>query len=129
MKSPEVCFLEIITSIQVNFEEGRNKIDNNENIFTNSINFSKNLEYKTRYLCNSKSKTLDYTFKGDIRMDNKFNMHYYFSNLRSYISIDTTIDLEQEIPRMQLNTFKYTELLYKYYNIDEFIYNLINENN
>jgi hypothetical protein len=127
MKGPEIAFLQIMQSIQENYEVGINKLDVNENIFTNVLNCSKNLENKTRYLC-KKSDAVHYVFEGAIELDELYTLRYYFSNKRSYISLDPSSGhwVEDKIPYMQLNTLKYTELLYKYYNIDEFVYNFIN---
>ena len=48
---PEVAFLRIMQKIQENYDLGVKQTDRNENIFTNMLYCSKNLENKTRYLC------------------------------------------------------------------------------
>jgi len=127
MKSPEVAFLQIMQSIQENFNEGTARIDNNDHIYTNVIHCSRYLENKTRYLCRKTEGTINYVFEGTIDISNNLNMRYYFSNKRSYISLDTNHAFEENAAFMQLNTFKYTELLYKFYNIDEFVFNFVNK--
>jgi hypothetical protein len=131
LKSPEKCFLEILEYINVNFSNGYNVIEDNSNIFTNVINYSRYFRNETNHLnhplCN---KQINYVFQGDIPLNDTFYMHFYFSNQRSYVSIDVLndrVNLEDCIAEIQLITYKYTEILYRYYNIDEFIYNLISK--
>ena len=122
MKSPETAFLEIIETIQENISQGNQKIDDNKRIFSNTFNFSRPLEHKTKYFCRD-SEGVTYVFEGFIDLDSEFSLHYYFSNKRSYVSLDTR--QSDVFQKMQLFSYKYTELLFKFYNIDEFVYNFV----
>lgn len=125
MKSAENCFLEIVSHVQNQRVTARDK---GEKFLTNIVNYSKILEHKTRHLAIHQSSSVEYVHMGDLDLSNKFTLHFYFSNKRSYLSIDLNekdvTNAELQLSAVQLYTLKYTELLYKFYTIDEFIFNL-----
>jgi hypothetical protein len=125
MKSAELCFVEIINCIDMN--NINNKVINSIGV----LSYSKDLELKTNYLRSKKiDNVINYCFNGNIDINDKYTLEFYFSDKTSYISINLSknceLNLDSEICKIQLLMLKYGELLYKYYNIDEFIFNLIN---
>lgn len=112
VKTPEQIFVEIINFVQCN--KNINK-DIGNSISTNIINYSK--------IRNFSKET--YVYNSDIIISDTFKVHFYFSNHRSYFSIDPKeiCNFEESISFLQLINLKYCEKLFKEYNIDTFIYN------
>lgn len=120
LKSPENCFFEIISYIKNNNVHMK---DDNSFINKNVMNYSKLRNYSDK----------DYVYTNEIKLDEKYNLFFYFSNKRSYISINLNNEylLENFIEIYEKNyifiqyiLLIYSEKLFKKYNIDEFICNL-----
>jgi hypothetical protein len=114
MKSAEECFLEIVKLVKCNKEECLDKEDNNERIITSSILY-----------CDSKSFDGNYVADGYISYAAETNLHFYFSNKRSYVSIDKQCMSDDDVVRFQYNLLLLTAKLFGKYNIDYFIYNIV----
>lgn len=123
-KSIECCYLQIINSKKNNSVEG-NKITNVIN-YCKLRNFSEyNYEYSGNIVLNGDEPTkVDQLIK-DIPV---YTLHYYFSNKKSYISVDCSINSEYYIPFIQYKLLKFTEKFFGLYNIDTFLANYNKEN-
>lgn len=114
MKQAELCFLEIINSL-------------------NNIKKEKDIgESKLKSVfswCKSRNFTgIDYMLEGSINIDENIELYYFFSNKRSCIAFIHGMDTEDDINRIQYHLFIFTEFLFKKYSIDVFINNLVNRN-
>jgi len=115
IKTVEECFLEICNKIQTEKISG---IDYNENIITSFINYSKLHNYEGNYMYN------DYVI-----LKSGIKLKYYFSNKRSYITIDEFSDTfikENDTANYQSLLLEYIDGLFIKYKIDVFINSLNN---
>lgn len=116
MKTSEECFLEITNRIT---SELNNDKDDGHSIVNNIIHY-----YKVRNF------DKDYVYKGSIVLEkcentnNIIKMDYFFSNKRSYLSINKKNIIEGEYNKLQYYLLLYTDKLFIKYNIDTFIYGL-----
>lgn len=122
MKTSEECFLEICNKIKNDIDNNNTnlKVDNGENIITSVINYSKIHNYKGYYV-----------YDGNIILSDEhfIKMKYYFSNKRSYISIDEDYLKENDIVKYEYILLKYIDTLFFKHNIDIFINSLHNNKN
>lgn len=118
MKTSEECFLEICNKIKNDIENNKNlKIDKGETLMTSIINYSKNHNYEGYYVYDG------YIILSD---ENFIKMKYYFSNKRSYISIDDPSLDENNITKYEYILLKYIDTLFFKHKIDIFINSLYN---
>lgn len=116
IKTPEQIFLEIINYIKFNKNNDEDNRENKNNIvFTNFFGYSKMRNYSDE----------NYVYTSDIPISKIFKVHFYFSNKRSYFSIDPikNSNYEEYFSLMQLINLIYSEKLFKEYSIDQFVYN------
>lgn len=114
MKSAEECFLEIVEYVKCNKHECLIKKDNNERIITSSILYS-----------DTKSFDGEYVAEGYIEYSVDSELHFYFSNKRSYISIDKRGMSDLDVARFQYTLLLLTAKLFGKYNIDHFINSIL----
>ena len=115
MKGPENCFLEIILSLhQIKKIE-----DDGKSVISSSVSWSKCRNFNG----------YDYVYESVVKIDIGYYLHYFFSNKRSYLSINCETENQskenqsKDIEKLSL----YVDKLFKAYKIDEFIYNIIND--
>ena len=117
MKSAEECFIEIVEFVKDKKKECLKRKDNNERIITSSILF-----------CDRKFFDGEYVAEGFIEYSidsSDVFLHFYFSNKRSYISIDKRGMTDMDVTRFQYNLLLLTAKLFGKYNIDHFVNNLL----
>jgi hypothetical protein len=114
MKSAEECFLEIVEFVNRNKDTCLEKEDKGEKIITSSILY-----------CDSKSFDRNYVVNGYISYATETNLHFYFSNKRSYLSVDKQRMSDLDVARFQYTLLLLTAKLFGKYNIDYFIYNIL----
>jgi hypothetical protein len=108
-----MCFMDIIGYVQAN----KNKVvDRDEDVMTSFVCFSK-----------IKHQRHTYVYEGYISLNTHFDMHFYFSHKRSYISIDIGSLIDYDDVRLHCFLMRYVESLFVKYGIDEFIANLHSE--
>lgn len=123
MKTSEECFLEICENIKREIKSVTNfKIDNGEKIMTSVINYCKIHNYSGSYVYDGYI-ILNRTIEGHFT-----KMHYYFSDKRSYISIDDGNLTENEISKHEYYLLLYIDKLFINYKIDKFINSLVLDN-
>ncbi len=114
MKKIELCFLEIINSLNTLKKEkdiGESKL---KSVFS---------------WCKSRNfNGIDYMLEGSINIDENLYLYYFFSNKRSYIAFIPEMDIEDNINKFQYHLLIFIESLFKIYSIDIFINNLVNTN-
>lgn len=112
MKRPECCFLEITQYVVGTMSDTRNKRDMNQPIATSTVCFMKPMSGTTKYVV-----------EGYLDLETETNacLHFFFSNARSYISIDSTSD---DLSTHHYALFIITEKLFTTYSIDWFIHGL-----
>jgi len=118
MKTAEVCFLEIVKTVQTH---KNNKIDNGE-LLGALHRFSKLRNFECNYM-----------YDGTVRLTPELHLVYFFSGLRSCISIKhvPSTSYYESLDTLQDLTNQYVEKLFTTYSIDVFISNLhstINKN-
>jgi hypothetical protein len=116
VKTPEEIFLEIINFVKNNKNNNEDNRENKNNIvFTNLLGYSKMRNFSKE----------NYVYTSDIQISEIFKVHFYFSNKRSYFSIDPkkNCNYEEYFSLMQLINLIYCDKLFKEYSIDTFIYN------
>jgi hypothetical protein len=104
---PEACFLEIIKFVK----ENKNSFEDIEDNVTSSVlSYSKMRNFKGTY-----------TYENVFAIGEGACLHFYFSNKRTYISIDKKDMTDYEVSKFQYYLLLYTEALFQKYNIDLFI--------
>lgn len=110
-KTIEDCYLQILQQI-ISTTHCIGKTDNGEFIITSSVCYSR--------MCHVETET-SYVFDGYIPIAEGFTMHYFFSNKRSYISIDNAEMTETDMSKCQLYLLKLCEKFFIHYKIDLFV--------
>jgi len=116
MKRAEDCFIEIVEFVKHKKHECLKRKDNNERIITSSILY-----------CDRTSFDGEYVAEGLIEYASDVSLHFYFSNKRSYISIDKKSMTEMDVARFQYTLLLLTAKLFGKYNIDHFVYSLLTD--
>lgn len=117
MKSPENCFAEIVDQVRKTINEGEYLVEDDGEYITSSICFSK-----------IESIESNFVFEGFVDLESSdARLHYFFSNKRSYISIDKNNMSDVEVAKFQYCLLILIDKLFVSYKIDCFVYGLISE--
>jgi hypothetical protein len=111
--SPYKCFLDIIQQIQESTHSGQ---DTGKSVMTSPICYSKLRNFSG-----------EYEYQGLLDVSSGTQLHYYFSNKRSYISMDKNETLcEVDDAKLQYFLLRYVQVLICDHKIDAFIHGLQN---
>lgn len=114
MKKIELCFLEIINSLN----RIKKEKDTGESKLKSVFSWCKSRNFNG----------IDYMLEDSINIDEDICLYYFFSNKRSYLALTSEKDIQDDINKLQYHLLIFTEFLFKTYSIDVFINNLVNTN-
>lgn len=109
--SPYICLLEIIQRIQESTNSGQ---DIGKSVMTSPICYSKLRNFSG-----------EYEYEGLLDVSSGTQLHYYFSNKRSYISLDKNNPMcEVDVVKLQYYLLRYVQVLIYDHKIDAFVHGL-----
>lgn len=109
-RCPERCFIDIINYVQGRIDA--KNADYDENVYTSLVSYSKMRNFGGVY-----------GHGGAVKVGEKVWLRFYFSNRRSYISVDCKErdDTDYNMTKSQYLVLRYAQKLFGDYNIDSFI--------